>query len=196
MGSAMLRHCALALLSAMVLPGTVHAASVLYQIDPDHTYPSFEADHMGMSVWRGKFTSTKGEVRLDKAAQQGSVDVKTDADSIDFGLRVMNNVARGPEIMDSDQFAKVSYRGELTNWVDGAPTRVQGELTLHGVTRAVPLTILSFKCMPHPLFKRDWCGADAVGSIDRAAFGIDTGKAYGFRMEVQLRIQVEALAAP
>jgi polyisoprenoid-binding protein YceI len=185
---------ALAILALVLLHPAVHAAPVLYKIDPDHTYPSFEADHIGMSVWRGKFTRSRGEVRLDKAAQQGSVDLKIEADSIDFGLQVMNNVARGPEIMDSDQFAVVSYSGELANWVDGAPTRVLGELTMHGIKRAVPLTILSFKCMPHPLFRRDWCGADAVATLDRSAFGIDSGKAYGFKMDVTVRIQVEALA--
>jgi polyisoprenoid-binding protein YceI len=72
---------------------------------------------------------------------------------------------------------------------------VVGELTLRGIKRPVELTILSFKCMPHPLFKRDWCGADALATIDRGAFDITTGKAYGFKMDVVLRIQVEAVAA-
>jgi polyisoprenoid-binding protein YceI len=68
-------------------------------------------------------------------------------------------------------------------------------LTFRGVTRPVTLSIKSFKCMPHPLFKRDWCGADAYATIDRAAFGMDAGKDWGFAMGVGLRIQVEALAA-
>jgi polyisoprenoid-binding protein YceI len=50
------------------------------------------------------------------------------------------------------------------------------------------------KCIPHPLLKRELCGADASASFDRDAFGLDMGKAYGFKMNVDLRIQVEALA--
>ena len=73
---------------------------------------------------------------------------------------------------------------------------VAGELTLRGVTRPVELKILSFKCMAHPLNKRDWCGADAVAVIDRAAYRIDSGKQWGFKMQVNLRSQVEALALP
>ncbi len=44
-------------------------------------------------------------------------------------------------------------------------------------------------------FKRDWCGADALATLDRAAFGIDAGKDYGFKIEVILRIQAEAVRA-
>ena len=46
------------------------AASVTYNIDPDHTHPSFETDHFGgLSVWRGNFKKTTGTITLDKAAQ-------------------------------------------------------------------------------------------------------------------------------
>jgi polyisoprenoid-binding protein YceI len=61
------------------------------------------------------------------------------------------------------------------------------------VTRPLTLRIDHFKCMPHPIYKRDWCGADALGSFDRSAFGLDAGKSYGFDMQVALRIQVEAV---
>jgi len=65
---------------------------------------------------------------------------------------------------------------------------------LRGVTRPLTLKLASFKCMPHPIFKRELCGADALGSFRRDEFGLDAGKDYGFNMDVQLRIQVEALA--
>jgi polyisoprenoid-binding protein YceI len=70
---------------------------------------------------------------------------------------------------------------------------VEGKLTLHGVTRPVTLTIDSFKCIPHPMYKRELCGADALAHFNRADFGLDAGKDYGFNMDVALRIQVEAL---
>ena len=76
----------------------------------------------------------------------------------------------------------------------GSPTREDGHLTFRGETRSLDLEIDSFKCMPHPIFKRDWCGADARATFDRADFGIDAGKDFGFDMGVALRIQVEAVA--
>jgi len=74
------------------------------------------------------------------------------------------------------------------------PSTVTGTLTMHGVTRPLTLTILSFKCMPHPLLKREVCGADALGTLNRDEYGIDSGKSYGFSMTTTLRIQVEAIA--
>ena len=98
-------------------------------------------------------------------------------------------------MFDVEHFPHARFRGQLEELTDCAPGSVVGELTLHGVTKPLTLEIRSFKCMPHPLFKRELCGADVHGSFQRDAFGMDSGKAYGFRMDVALRIQVEALAA-
>lgn len=171
------------------------AAPVKYVIDSSHTYPSFEADHMGLSLWRGKFNESSGMVMLDKAASQGSLEVNINVASIDFGHDQMNAKAKSAELFDVAQFPFATYKGQLDAFVNGAPTRVVGDLTLRGVTKPVVLTINSFKCMPHFMLKREVCGADAVANFKRDEFGIDAGKAYGFNMDVTLRIQVEALAS-
>ena len=180
------------LLALAALPAA--AGSVTYEIDPAHTFPSFEADHMGLSVWRGKFNRTTGQVVLDKAAGTGTLAVEVDVASIDFGHDALNAEMAKPQYLDAVRYPTARYEGKLAGFTDGRPTRVDGSLTLHGVTRPLTLEIRSFKCMPHPVFKRDWCGADAYGTLDREAFGISAGKDYGFDMEVGLRIQVEAVA--
>jgi polyisoprenoid-binding protein YceI len=181
----------IALLSATVFPA--FAENAHYTIDPMHTYPSFEADHMGISVWRGKLDKTSGGVNLDKAAGTGDVDVVIDLSSIDFGLDALNTWAKGKDFFDVANHPTATYKGKLVDFVDGAPTRVVGTLTLHGVSRPVDLKIGLFKCIPHPIFKRELCGADASGTFDRSQFGLSAGKDYGFKMDVPLRIQVEAL---
>ncbi|WP_424682557.1 YceI family protein [Frateuria sp. YIM B11624] len=178
----------------LLVPAAASAATVRYTLDPDHTYPSFEADHMGISTWRGKFNRSKGWVELDKARGSGSFEVSIALDSIDFGQDALNAWARGKDFFDlAHRPHDAVYKGRLAGFVDGAPTRAEGTLTLHGVTRPLELRIDHFKCMPHPMLKREWCGADALGSFDRGAYGLDAGKAYGFDMQVALRIQVEAL---
>lgn len=170
-----------------------YAAPVSYDIDPMHTFPSFEADHMGISFWRGKFNKTSGVMVLDKEASAGSVDVKIDIASVDFGLDAMNEQAVSPEFFDSVKYPQATYKGKLVDFVDGTPTRVVGELTLHGVTKPVELKINRFKCIPHPMFKRELCGADASAVFKRDEFGLSAGKDYGFSMDVNLRIQMEAV---
>ena len=166
----------------------------IYQIDSNHTYPSFEADHMGgLSFWRGKINSTSGEIRLDKKASLGSVDVTMDMATIDFGHNKMNDHAKNEDMFDVKKFPTATFRGRLVDFIDQTPTRVEGQLTLHGVTKPLTLEIVKFKCMFHPFKMREACGADARGVIMRDEFGIDYAKMMGFDMRVELRISVEAI---
>jgi polyisoprenoid-binding protein YceI len=169
------------------------AAPASYKIDPEHTFPSFEFDHMGVSVWRGKFDKSAGTVSFDRSAGVGSVDITIDTASIDFGHAGMHEHAVGPDWFDTAKFPQASYRGKLDGFVDGKPTRVVGELTMHGVTKPVELKINTFNCIEHPMLKREVCGADAEATLQRDAFGMDYGKQYDARMDVTLRIQVEAI---
>ncbi len=170
------------------------SAPVTYTIDPNHTYPSFEADHLGgVSLWRGKINSSSGTIVMDKAAGTGSVEVVMDMSTIDFGHQGMNDHAKRADMLDVDSYPTATYRGALVDFVDGAPTRVQGELTLHGVTRPVDLEIRQFLCKQHPMRGVEVCGADALAEIDRSDFGISYGAPL-FHMDVLLRISVEALA--
>lgn len=182
-----------AVLLTLVATGTATAAPVTYDIDPEHTYPSFEADHMGVSLWRGKFNKTTGKMTLDKAAAAGTVDVAVDLASVDFGHDKMNEAAKGADFFDVAKHPQATYKGRFEGFRNGVPSRLVGDLTLHGVTSPVELKINSFKCIPHPLHKRELCGADALGTFDREQFGLNAGKDYGFKMDVTLRVQVEAV---
>ena len=174
--------------------GAAAAAPVSYEIDPQHTYPSFEADHMGgMSVWRGKINSSSGKIVLDKQAGTGTVDVTMDMKTIDFGINELNAHAQTADLFDTAKYPTATYTGKLAKFQNGAPTEVDGTLTLHGVSKPVTLKINSFMCKDHPMKKKEFCGADASATINRDEFGVDFGKAFGFKMGVTLRISVEAL---
>src|SRR3954465_8394642 len=89
------------------------AAPVTYQIDPTHTFPSFEADHMGISIWRGKMNKSSGTIVFDKAEGNGSVDIAIDLASIDFGQDALNDWARGAEFFDATKYPKAVYKGRF-----------------------------------------------------------------------------------
>jgi polyisoprenoid-binding protein YceI len=184
-------------LSAAVLTliaGSALAAPVTYDVDPGHTYPSFAADHMGgLSVWRGKFDKSSGTIVLDKDKSTGTVDITVDTTSIDFGHEKLNEHAKSPDLFDVAKFPTATFKGKLVNFKNGAPTEVQGEFTLHGVTKPLTLKINQFLCKPNPMTKKEVCGADASATFNRKDYGLGYGDAYGFKMDVQLAIQVEAV---
>jgi polyisoprenoid-binding protein YceI len=185
-----LKH--LALLAVAFASSAAFAADT-YKVDPAHTYPSFEADHFGgLSNWRGKFDKTEGTIVVDRANKSGNVDITIDATSLDFGHAKLNEHAKSPDMFDVAKYPTATYKGKLVFKGD-VPTAVDGELTLHGVTKPVTLHINQFKCIQHPMLKREVCGADASASFSRADFGIDYGVKMGFKQEVKLAIQVEAV---
>lgn len=164
-----------------------------YQLDPDHTYPSFEADHIGgLSVWRGKFDKSQGTVTLDRAAKTGAVEVTTDIASVHTGSTKLDQNLQSDQFFDTSKFPEATYKGTI-EFKGDKPSSVVGNLTIHGVTKPLTLKIDSFKCMPHPMLKREVCGVDAVGEFDRSEFGVDFGKTYGFSMKTRLLISAEAL---
>jgi polyisoprenoid-binding protein YceI len=186
----------IAAISLLLVSGAALAAPALYNIDPNHTYPSFETDHFGgMSIWRGKFRSTTGTVQYDKAGKAGSVDITIDATSLDVGNDKLNTHVKSPDMLDVEKFPTATYKGKFSKFNGDTPVEMDGELTLHGVTKPVKLTINSFNCKAHPVTKKEFCGADASASFSRADFGVNYGQQMGFKQDVKLAIQVEAVKA-
>ena len=198
----------LSILALMLASGAAAAAPVHFTIDADHTYPSFAADHVGLSTWRGKCDHSAGTITLDRAARSGSVHIVTRIDSINFGhpplkQMVLRDAMPAPlcttqcAFFDAAKYPTAVYDGKLAGFVNGAPTRVVGKLTLHGVTRPLDLKIEHFKCIPDFVVKpRKRCGAEASTTFNRAEFGIDAGKSFGMDMKVSMQIQVEAVQDP
>jgi polyisoprenoid-binding protein YceI len=181
---------------AALLGASAFAAPVTYNLDPNHTFPSFAADHFGgLSVWRGKFDATSGKVVYDKDAKSGSIEVTVDMTSIDFGMPKLNDHAKSAEIFDAAKYPTATYSGKFTKFSGSTPTEAEGTLTMHGVTKPVTLKIDSFKCMQNPMSKKEVCGADASATLNRAEFGVSFGEKLGFKQEVKLQIQVEGSPA-
>lgn len=183
----------LAMLALMISTPAVHAQT--YNIDPGHTYPSFEADHLGLSFWRGKFTKTTGKVVLDRGSSTGgSIEITIDASSIDFGHAKMNENARGKDMFNVEQFPTVTYKSRALKFEGEKLVAVEGDMTLLGATKPMSLKVTHFKCMMHPMLKREVCGVDASARFDRSDYGLSYGVPR-FSPEVKLQIQAEAVRA-
>lgn len=184
------------LLLAAAIAGTAVPALATpenYTVDPMHTYPNIEFSHMGLSVWRGKFNKTSGKIVLDRAAKSGTVEITIDASSINFGLAAMDEKARSDDFFDTAKFPTASYKGTI-RFAGDKPRTVDGQITIRGITRPATLNINMFNCMPHPMLKREVCGADAEGELNWSEYGMKMSQyGQGDAGKVRLRIQVEAL---
>lgn len=178
-------------IAACAIAGHAAAAPEIYTIEPPHTYPSFKASHMGISFWRGKFEKSSGSITLDRERGTGTVNVTIDVSSVNFGFDRMNEAARSEKWFDVTRFPTATYKSNTMTFKNGVPVAVDGQLTLRGITKPVSLKINSFSCIMHPVFKREVCGADASGELDRVNFGMTTDIEEGTK--VSLEIQIEAI---
>ncbi len=181
-------------LAACAYSTVTHAQPVTYKLDPDHTYPSFEADHFGgASIWRGKFDKTSGTVVLDTQAGTGSVEVTVDMASVNTGHAKLDEELRTSQFFDVKQYPTATFKSNKVHFKDGKPAAVDGTFTMHGVSNPMTLQVVSFKCYQNPIAKKEVCGTEATGAFNRDDYGVASGKEYGFFMKTTLHIQAEGV---
>ena len=178
------------LLTALSLAAPLSAAADAYAIDPRHTFPSFEISHLGFSTQRGRFDKTSGNIHLDAKKQTGAIHVVIDADSIDTGLKELEDHLKRPEVFNVAKYPTITYDADKLVFEGDIPVRAEGKLTLLGVTKPLVLDIDHFRCGFHPIALKNVCGANATGSIKRSDFGM-TAFLPAVGDEVKILIQVE-----
>jgi polyisoprenoid-binding protein YceI len=175
---------------------TVIAAPALaadtYMTDPNHTFARFSYSHFGYSTQLSRFDKVSGTITLDRAAKTGTADITIDTRSANTGSTQFNEHIQGPDFLDTEQYPTATFKANEFVFNGDVPSEVDGELTLKGVTRPVALKITSFKCMAHPMFKKEACGADAVTHLKRTDFNM--GKyAPNVGDDVTVTLSVEAI---
>ena len=167
------------------------ADEAFFSIDPAHTFPTFEVVHQGFSTQRGRFNQTTGTVVMDQQKKRGSVDITIDANSIDTGVRPLDDVLRGAGFLNVAQYPTLSFHSTELKFDGDQLATVDGVLTMLGVSRPVTLTVTHYKCGVDPITSHYVCGVDAETSFKRSDYGMS--KLVPFVSdEVKLRIQVEA----
>lgn len=174
--------------------GFVSAATAAdsYTLDPAHTFPRFEINHFGFSTHHGQFNKTAGKLVLNRAAKTGSVEITVDTASISTGDPALEKHLRSDDFFNVAKFPAMTFKSKSVKFNGDVPASAEGELTLLGVTRPLTLAITRIRCAPHPMLKKEDCGAEVTGTLKRSEFSM---KAYvpAVGDEVTLRIQVEAL---
>ena len=176
---------------AATLSTAAFAAPETYTIEGTHTFPRFEYSHFGYSTQLSRFDKTTGTITLDKAAKTGSVDVTIDTTSVNTGYPLFNQHIQGEDFFDTAKYPTITYKSTKVNFDGDKPATIEGNLTVKGITKPVTLTVTSFHCMPHPMLKKDACGANATATIKRSEFNAGKYAPY-VGDEVKLTIAVEA----
>jgi polyisoprenoid-binding protein YceI len=170
------------------------AAQTTYTIDGNHSIPSFEIRHLGFSTYRGRFDRISGSVMLDPVAKKGAADVTIDAASISTGVAKLDEHLKTPDFFDVATYPTITFKSTSFRFKGSKLVSITGDLSMHGVSKPVTLSVDSLVCKVHPFYKVPACGADAHAVIKRADWG-DIGKKFSPEVlgaDVTLRLQIEA----
>jgi polyisoprenoid-binding protein YceI len=190
-----------AVLAALALPFAASAQVENYMIDPYHTYPYFELEHLGTAMIRGRFDKTSGKFTLDRSAKTAALEVVIQADSVTTGdndrgsrPRTRDEHLKNADFFNVSEFPTLTYRSTAVKFSGENPDTIEGNLTLLGVTKPVALKVEKWKCQPDPRVqgKRHMCGGNATGSFKRSDHGMKFG-IPNIGDEIKLWVMIEAI---
>lgn len=184
----------LALMPALPAGLANAAAPVRYELDPVHTRVMFAVSHAGFSQALGTVSGSTGTLVFEPgdwgtAALEASVPLQR----LDLGDAGWNRAALARNLLDAQRWPEARFVSTRVEVLGPDRFIVHGQLTLHGVTREVPLQVSFNALKRHPLppFRRT-AGFSATALISRSEFGIDAWPSV-IGDQVELRIEAEAV---
>lgn len=150
---------------------SVLSAPEYYTIDRNHTFPHFAIDHMGFSTLYGRFDQTTGKLMIDRENNNGFIDVKIAAVSITTGHNKRDDHLRSPDFLNVMEYPDIHYESTNITFIGNDKAKVDGNLTILGVTKPVSLDVHRIRCGKNPMNKAQTCGFEATANIKRSSFG-------------------------
>jgi polyisoprenoid-binding protein YceI len=172
--------------------GTVLPAPGVWDIDPGHTDLAFVGRHFMVTKVRGRFTDVQGAVTIADDLADSTIEVTIGMASVESGSQVRDDHIRSAELFHVEQFPQATFRSVSVDW-SGDRGTVHGDLTIHGVTRRVPLEV-SFEGHVRDPWGGDRAIFSARARVDREDFGITWNVALetgGVLVSKEIRIEIE-----
>jgi polyisoprenoid-binding protein YceI len=175
-------------------PAPAASGPVVYRLDPDHTFVTFEVRHFGTSTLRGRIGPVPGEVQIDRAARQGDLRLRIPVATVDTGMRVLDARLKEPDLLAVSAYPEAYFIATRFRFdADGNVQELRGEFILRGVSEPLSLLARHFGCRIDERLHRQVCGGDFEGDLQRGRFGASYGEPF-VGDDVHLVVQVEGIA--
>ena len=178
--------------TALEIPGYVTGT---WDIDPAHSEVGFVVRHLVVTKVRGRFASFSGTIVTAENPLESSVDISVDLHSITTNQEQRDNHLRSADFFEVEKYPTMTYKANGARQ-DGDKFVLDGELTLKGVTKVVPLTFELNGIGENPMAGGTVAGFSGTASINRKDFNVNfEGVQNGIAIvsdKVDIHIEVEA----
>ncbi|MEZ4222751.1 MAG: YceI family protein [Polyangiaceae bacterium] len=162
-----------------------------YKLDTAHSVVVFSAKHAGLSWTYGSFNKVDGKITIDEDLAKSSVELDIDANSLFTAVKKRDDHLKGPDFFNTKQFPNITFKSKEIK-ADGDNYSVTGDLTLHGVTKPVTLTMNHVGHGDFPMDKSFRAGFEGTTTIKRSEFDMKN-MLEAASDEVRLTIAIEAI---
>ncbi len=184
----------------LVAPGLLHAAP--WEFDPAHTGVQFKVRHLMISSVRGEFEKVTGKIVYDEAdVTKSTADIAIETASINTRVAKRDEHLRSPDFLDVAKYPTITFRSKRVEKAGNGTLKMTGDLTLHGVTKEVVLTVEGPTRAVKDPGGNYRVGGQATTRIDRRDFGLTWNKTIDgggvvVGDEVEITIDVEIYRKP
>ncbi len=170
------------------------AQSTTWSIDPAHSGVEFGIRHLGISNVHGHFGKVTGTINLNQAdITKSSVSATIDVVGVNTGNDSRDTHLKSPDFFDVSKYTTASFVSTSVQ-KEGAGIKINGNLTLHGVTKPVVLTVETLGApVNNPMDHKQHAGFEATATISRVDFGVGNFPDSFLSYAVKLTIEVEAV---
>jgi polyisoprenoid-binding protein YceI len=146
-----------------------------YGVEPVHTRVLFSVNHLGFSTYYGEFPNVGGTLDLKpKSVGASTLEIHIPTASVSTGNAKLNGELASDQWLDSVKYPEILFKADKIVETGKETAKVTGNLTLHGVTRPVTLSVKFHGAGVNVLDKKYTVGFDATGKIKRSDFGVKT----------------------
>ena len=164
-----------------------------YTVDAAHSRLGFTIKHMGISDFNGNFGKFETKITTSKTDfSDAVVELSADVNTINTGNEMRDGHLKSADFFETEKFPTLTFKSTAFKLVKGKTYKIEGDLTLHGITKKVTLNALHYGNVENPQNKKTVAGFKVTGVIKRSEFGIGAGfPAPGLSDEVNLLADLE-----
>jgi polyisoprenoid-binding protein YceI len=164
-----------------------------YTVDNAHSRLGFTIKHMGISDFNGNFGKFETKITTSKEDfSDAVVELTADVNTINTGNEMRDGHLKSADFFETEKFPTLTFKSTSFKLVKGKNYKIEGDLTMHGVTKKVTLDALHYGNAENPQNKKVVAGFKVSGVVKRSDFGIGAGfPAPGLSDEVNLLADLE-----
>ncbi len=181
------------LTSSVSLANTPKIEGGKYSLDAAHSKVGFDVSHLVIASVEGRFNGVTGEIEMGKKIEDTKITAKVDIKTVNTGNGDRDKHLMGPDFFDAEKFPEMTFVSKSISGKADA-LKIKGDLTMHGVTKAVTLDG-KYSGVANDPFGNTKIAFQAKGKINRKDYGltwskmVEAGPVVGDEVMIELKVE-------